>query len=102
MLPRTLLSLLLAGFAATSGAAPDLARGKALHDENCIKCHAGIVGGDGTAIYTRPDRRIDSLEGLRHQVNRCKDSLGLPWPADQIDDVVYYLNHNFYRFGDKP
>ncbi len=102
MMFKTLLFVLLGGMAVHAFAAPDLARGKALHDENCIKCHAGMVGGDGTAIYTRPNRRIDSLDGLRHQVNRCKDSLGMPWPADQIDDVVHYLNHDFYHFGETP
>ena len=99
---RFLLFLMSWILAAALQAAPDLQRGKSLHDENCIKCHAGMVGGDGTGIYTRPDRRIESLAGLRRQVNRCKDSLGMPWPADQIDDVVYYLNQTFYKFPESP
>ncbi len=101
MMPR-ILTFLLSWTLAGGAVAADLARGKSLHDENCIKCHAGMVGGDGTAIYTRPDRRIETLEGLRRQVNRCKDSLGMPWPADQIEDVVHYLNHTFYKFPEAP
>ena len=42
----------------------------------------------------------NSLSELRHQVNRCTTSLEEPWPDDQIDDVVAYLNRNFYKFGE--
>ena len=78
--------------------AADLKRGKQLLDENCIKCHADMMGGDGSKIYTREDRRIDSLEALNKQVHRCKTSLGVPWPEDQIADVVAYLNKTYYKF----
>lgn len=78
--------------------AADPERGRELHKENCIRCHASMMGGDGTGIYTRPDRRIESLDALYKQVRRCKTSLGVPWPDDQIDDVVTYLNQNFYKF----
>jgi mono/diheme cytochrome c family protein len=78
--------------------AADLKRGKQLLDENCIKCHASMIGGDGSGIYTRANRRIDSLEALNTQVHRCKTSLGVSWPEDQIADVVAYLNKTYYKF----
>jgi len=78
--------------------ASDINRGKSLHDDNCIECHVSIQGGDGSGIYTRPDRRIDSLPALSSQVNRCKNSMGVSWPQDQIDDVVAYLNKTYYKF----
>lgn len=84
----------------TSLHAADLERGKDLHDGSCINCHASMLGGNGTGIYTRPDRRIESLTALQKQVQRCRDSLGMPWPSDQVDDVVYYLNKTFYKFED--
>lgn len=84
-------------FLATAHAA-DLKRGKQLLEENCIKCHADMVGGDGSKIYTRADRRIDSLAALKKQVHRCKTSLGVSWPEDQIADVVAYLNKTYYKF----
>ena len=80
--------------------AVDLNRGKSLHDDNCVECHVSIQGGDGSGIYTRSDRRIDSLPALRSQVKRCKNSMGMPWPEDQIDDVVAYLNSIYYKFPD--
>jgi len=78
--------------------AVDLKRGKELVQENCVKCHADMMGGDGSKIYTREDRRIDSLEALNKQVHRCKNSLGVSWPEDQIADVVAYLNKTYYKF----
>jgi mono/diheme cytochrome c family protein len=78
--------------------AVDAQRGKELHDENCTKCHISLVGGDGTGIYVREDRRIDSYSALYNQVKRCKTSLGVPWPEHQIEDVISYLNTKFYKF----
>lgn len=78
--------------------AGDPEHGRELHQENCIQCHAAKYGGDGTGIYTRPDRRIESLDALYKQVRRCKTSLGVAWPESQIEDVVTYLNRNFYKF----
>jgi len=78
--------------------AADLERGKALHDENCISCHAAQLGGDGTGIYTRENRKMESYPALDKQVRRCRDSLGMPWPEEQIIDVITYLNQNFYHY----
>ena len=78
--------------------AGDIERGRILHQENCIQCHSSMYGGDGTTIYVREDRRIESKEALQMQVKRCKNSLGLPWPEDQTDDLITYLNATFYHF----
>ena len=81
-----------------SHAAGDPKRGRELHSANCISCHAAMYGGDGTGIYVRSDRKMASLEALRQQVGRCKDALGVEWPADQVEDVISYLNRTFYKF----
>jgi hypothetical protein len=57
-----------------------------------------MFGGDGSGIYTRADRRVDSMAGLRQQIQRCKNSLGVSWPAEDIDSVIAYLNTTFYKF----
>jgi len=72
-------------------------RGKDLHDANCMSCHTSLMGGNPNQIYSRADRRINSLGGLKNQVTRCKTTVGVDWPEDQINDVVEYLNHNFYH-----
>ncbi len=81
-----------------SSFAGDIKRGQELHDENCISCHKSMQGGDGSGIYTREDRRIDSFAALTKQVKRCKTSLGVSWPEHQIEDVIAYLNDSFYKF----
>lgn len=83
--------LLLAGLAMPLAVtAADLKAGQSLHDEHCMKCH-------DSGVYTRNDRRITSLEGLRKQVARCELSLGLTWFDDQRENVVQYLNSTYYK-----
>ena len=76
----------------------DINNGKELHDSNCTSCHISMQGGDGSGIYTRENKRIESHPALIKQVKRCRDSLGMPWPENHVDDVVEYLNSSFYKF----
>jgi mono/diheme cytochrome c family protein len=77
----------------------DIANGKELHDSNCTSCHISIKGGDGSGIYTRENKRIETYPALIKQVNRCRDSLGVAWPEDHVNDVVEYLNSTFYKYN---
>jgi len=76
----------------------DIKNGKELHDSNCTSCHISIQGGDGTGIYTRENNRIETYPALIKQVKRCRDSLGVAWPEEHVNDVVEYLNTTFYKF----
>ncbi|MBD3670882.1 MAG: cytochrome c [Gammaproteobacteria bacterium] len=78
--------------------AADFERGKQLHNQNCMSCHQDIMSGNGDAIYIRPNRRIDNYDALVKQVGRCKDNLGVPWPEEEVMDVVEYLNTRYYQF----
>ncbi|MDX2504497.1 MAG: cytochrome c [Gammaproteobacteria bacterium] len=73
------------------------AHGKDLHDANCMSCHTSLMGGNPNQIYTRSDRKVNTLEGLRSQVTRCNSTVGVAWEQDNIQDVVEYLNSNFYK-----
>jgi mono/diheme cytochrome c family protein len=89
-LPISLVGFaLLAAASSVYAANPD--EGKTLVSENCQSCH-------GDEIYTRPDRKVNSLDGLRKQVRRCELALGLQWFDDQIESTAVYLNGRFYRF----
>lgn len=68
-----------------------MAHGKALHEENCTQCH-------GDEMYTRPDRRMKSLQALNQQVERCKENTNASWFDEDTPSVVNYLNTKFYRF----
>lgn len=84
------LTLLLSAAAMTTQAA-NIKNGKKLQQKNCMSCH-----DDG--MYTREDRFIKDLSGLRTQVQRCESTLGLTWFDEDVDDVTAYLNKQFYKF----
>ncbi len=84
-------------FIATAATAADAPSGKTLHDGNCTQCHINIVGGDGNDLYTRKDRRVTTLPGLKKQVQRCKSNAGLAWNAQQVDAVTAHLNDTYYH-----
>jgi cytochrome c2 len=96
--PSTLALLLLGSLAAPHVSAADASRGAQLHNEQCVACHAARFGNQGSDIYTRNDRRVESLPGLSQQVNRCKNNLQIVWFDEEVNDVVEYLNATHYRF----
>ncbi len=72
--------------------AANIGHGKFLYEQHCTRCH-------DTRVHTRPDRRIGSLEALQSQVQRCEHNASVNWPQQDVDDVVGYLDANFYKFG---
>ncbi len=66
-------------------------QGEAAHKEHCYKCHTDEV-------YTRDNRFVKSMDALRKQVVRCRDSNDVPWFDDDTDAVVQYLNTKYYKF----
>jgi hypothetical protein len=76
----------------------DVAAGKALHDKNCTSCHASSFGGDGSAIYTREYRKVNTSKGLVAQVRACNTNLGLKWFEDEELNTAAYLNQTYYQF----
>ena len=70
---------------------PDITLGKTLHEKNCMKCH-------DNRQYTRPNRIIHTFEDLRARVEFCDTAANAGFSADDLDDVVEYLNVTFYKF----
>lgn len=71
--------------------------GKPLHDKSCIACHASRFGGDGSAIYTRPDHKVTSRQQLEARVKTCNNNVGTGWFPEEEAHVAAYLNATFYH-----
>jgi Skp family chaperone for outer membrane proteins len=93
-----ILSLLGLSLATSSAIAADANRGATLHNEQCMACHAARFSDAGNEIYTRSDRRVQSLAALQKQVDRCKNNLQIVWFDEDVADVVAHLNATFYKF----
>ena len=76
----------------------DVTAGKALHEKNCISCHASSYGSDGSAIYTREYNKVKTSKGLIAQVRNCNTNIGLKWFEDEELNVAAYLNQTYYKF----
>ena len=99
-----LLVTLPAALAMTAMAAPgtknDLQENgqKLIADAKCEGCHTTKVGGDGSAIYLRKERRVTTKSKLLPQVERCNRELGLGlFPEDEAA-IATYLNATHYKF----
>jgi hypothetical protein len=100
---RTFVGALLWAACATALANPfpkaDVQKGEKLVKESkCNACHVSLVGGDGTAIFTRPDRKVRSAAGLLSQVRTCNTMLGTNWFPEDEENVAAYLNQVYYKF----
>ncbi len=83
-------ALAVAGCSPSDSAKGDPARGAKTH-ETCLQCH-------GTDVYVPPQRKIDSLPALRKEVERWGDYYNPALSPQEIDDLVAYLNTQFYKF----
>ncbi len=70
---------------------PDVANGKILVGKKCMGCHDNHQ-------YTRPNRIIHTFYDLHARVEFCDTASKANFSADDINDVVEYLNTAFYKF----
>ena len=85
-----ILLLSLAGFSLSANAV-DTKNGDKLHADKCTRCH-------DSAVYTRENKRVNTLPKLGKQVRFCKDNLGIAWFDEEVNDVVDFLNTKYYHF----
>lgn len=73
--------------------AVDLDEGKELYEEDCTKCH-------DSSVFTRPaaERKVNDFATLKKQVHRCVAATGASWFDEDEENVVAYLDENFYKF----
>ncbi len=98
-----LLTMLFLLGAATAQAVPfangNAPAGKKLFDQNhCNQCHMSMMGGDGSAIFTRPDHKVTSPKQLVDQMYVCSGNVGITLTKQNEQDLGAYLNGTYYHF----
>jgi len=71
-------------------AAGDAQRGEQLH-RDCEGCHR-------TELYVPPRAKVKTLADLRKEVARWNDRMNPKFTKQEVEDLVAYLNRDFYRF----
>ena len=94
------LTLLLAAIPVFANPFPkgDARIGKTLHDKSCISCHVSMTGGDGSAIYSRLERKVKNPQQLQARIRNCNANVGANWFPDEENHVAAYLNLQYYHF----
>jgi mono/diheme cytochrome c family protein len=87
----TSLSILLAPGAYAASLPGDSANGQRLLDANCVTCHQ-------TDIFTRKDRKVQSLDALKEQLVACSHAAKKDFSTTEMQDLLKYLNDQFYHF----
>ena len=87
----SIFAVLASPVLAVEDSAASVANGKKLHQAKCFGCH-------DTRQYTRKNRIVHTYEDLHARVEFCDSASNAGFSFDDLDDVVAYLNTEFYKF----
>ncbi|HEX5363467.1 MAG TPA: cytochrome c [Gallionella sp.] len=94
----TAFALLCSATAAVANPFPngDAQTGQKLFDQyKCARCHASMLGGDGSAIFTRADRKVHNAAQLVEQMGMCTGNLGITLTPQDEQHLGAYLNRYY-------
>ena len=63
----------------------------------CNRCHSNMYGGDGSAIFTRPNRKVHNAPQLLAQIGVCGGNVDKEFSAQEKQNIAAYLNR-YYNF----
>jgi hypothetical protein len=98
---KYLFLLMLAAGAAQAApfASGNAENGKKLFAKyECDSCHKGKVGGDGSAIFTRADRIVRTVDELIPRIKFCSGAVGANLKPQEEQDLAAHLNQTYYHF----
>jgi len=72
--------------------------GKKILEQKCSGCHVARFGGDGSAMFTRSDRRASSAPSVLAWVQRCNANIKTGLSAEEEQSVAAWLNEAYYKF----
>ena len=94
----TALILLCAATAASANPFPNgnAQTGQKLFEQyKCNSCHADMLGGDGSAIFTRTERKVHNAAELIKQMEACSGSIGTKLTPQEKQHLGAYLNRYY-------
>jgi mono/diheme cytochrome c family protein len=96
-----ILLMLVSGAAqAAPFADGNAANGKKLFAQyDCSSCHKGKMGGDGSTIFTRPERIVRNAAELIPRIKFCSGAVGANLKPQEEQDLAAYLNQTYYHFN---
>jgi cytochrome c553 len=98
---QKIMTLLLLLSCANFAAAAPFASGNAVAGEQlfkelkCNSCHINMVGGDGSAIFTRPNSKVHNAAQLSEQITRCGGNVEREFSAQETQNIAAYLNRYY-------
>jgi len=100
---KAILILSLLMFSGIAQAAPfstgDAVAGKKFFEQNnCNRCHVQKIGGDGSAIFTRPNRIVQTPQQMVARMHYCSEASGIKLTSQDEQNVGAYLNQTYYKF----
>lgn len=66
-------------------------RGHELYGNHCVECHASVV-------HIREDRKAKSIDEIEGFIIRWSNYRNLSWSAEEVNDVLHYLNTRYYKY----
>ncbi|MFA6062599.1 MAG: cytochrome c [Gallionella sp.] len=70
--------------------------GKAIFDKyKCNSCHIEMLGGDGSAIFTRPNRKVHNADELVGRIKQCSGTVGANLTPQEEQHLGAYLNRYY-------
>lgn len=61
----------------------------------CNSCHSAMLGGDGSAIFTRANRKVHNADELVEQIKICSGNVGANLTAQEEQHLGAYLNRYY-------
>jgi cytochrome c2 len=65
---------------------------------NCNRCHDGIMGGNGNKIFTRPNRKVNNPQQMIAQFGMCSQAAGITITPQDEQNLGAYLSREYYHF----
>ncbi|SMF95527.1 hypothetical protein SAMN02949497_2892 [Methylomagnum ishizawai] len=89
-----IIACFFAAWTPSPASAQNFARGQELFEDHCQACHED---------FNRPEvRHLGSAEELRARIEAWATHTNTGWKKEDVEDVLFYLDRSFYRFGQKP